>query len=124
MDHDPIARIQAYFRTHEARDEAAHFALLDPELRYTGAVSGIRNGGRASYRGIFRGISTQFHLNEVEPREMLGAWPEYLVTADLHFQPPGEPLRILKAIWRFVFNEQGLIQELGIFWSPKGPTKL
>ena len=42
----------------------------------------------------------------------------------LHFQMPGEELRLVEAVWRFVFNESDLIQELGIFWSPKGPESL
>lgn len=99
-------------------------ALVDPQVRYSGSVSGIRDTGLSSYRGIFRGISTQFHLNEAVPRRMLGSWPEFLVMVDLNFQPPGKDLQILEAYWRFVFNEKCLIQELGIFWSPKGPVPL
>ena len=52
---------------------------------------------------------------------MLGVWPEFLVMVDLIFQPPGKDLKVLEAYWCFVLNEDGLIQELGIFWSLKGP---
>ena len=124
MERDPIPFILAYFRTHAARDEAAHLALFDPRVKYFGSVSGVRDEGITSYRGIFRGIAHQYRLNEVIPRRLLGSWPEYVVMVDLHFQLPGEELRALEAVWRFVFAESGLIQELGIFWSPQGPEFL
>lgn len=124
MLQDPLPVIQAYFRTHRLRQETEHLALLDPHVRYFGAVSGIRSEGLASYRGVFRGIAQQFRLNEAYPRRILGQWPEYLVFVELHFQPTDEAMRSLEGVWRFVFNEAGLIQELGIFWAPQGPTPL
>lgn len=121
---DPIPLIQAYFRTHRDREEAAHLALLDPQVRFFGSVSGIRDRGRASYRGVFRAIASQNHLNEAIPRRVLGQWPEFIVFVDLRFEPPGAPRRVLDAVWHFVFNDEGLIEELGIFWSPSGPLEL
>lgn len=124
MPRDGIPLIKAYFRTHAARDEPAHLALFDFNVRYFGSISGVRDTGIPTYLGIFRGVANQFRMNEVTPRRVLGTWPEYVVVADMNFQPPGEILRVLESIWHFVFNDAGLIQELGIFYAPSDPVIL
>ena len=60
---DPIPLILAYFRTHAARDEAAHLALFDPRVKNFGSVLGVRDEGITPYRGI----AHHYRLNEVIP---------------------------------------------------------
>lgn len=124
MTHDGISILREFFRTHAARDEARHFAMLDRNMKYFDSISGIRDSGIANYIGIFRSVAAQHRLGEVTPRRIHGSWPEYIVVADMNYQPPGKELVVLESLWHFVLDESGLIQELGIFWSPTGPVIL
>lgn len=115
-----VELIQTFFKTHEAWDEMGHMALCAPEMRYCGSISGIRSGELLDYRGIFHGARKHLKIHQVRPLRAFGAWPEVAVIAEIHFAEPINNLNSVEGIWRFVFREDGLIQELSIIWSPQG----
>ena len=88
--------IESFFRTHNDWDHPAHLALLAPDLVFSGSGSGIRGGGLLDYRGILRGAREELKVQWVRPIRLYGNW-------------------------RFVFREDGSIQELTILWNPNGP---
>lgn len=116
-----LRRLDAFFRTHSAWDESAHFALLAPELVFSGSGSGIRGGSLLDYRGIFRGARDELRIQRVHPVRLYGAWPEVAVLAEILFAESIDTRRSIEGIWRFVFREDELVQELTVLWNPNGP---
>lgn len=113
--------LDAFFRTHSAWDEPAHFALLAPDLTFSGSGSGIRSGSLLDYRGIFHGARDDLRVTRIRPVRLYGTWPEVAVLAEIHFAEAIGTRRSIEGIWRFVFREDELVQELTVLWNPNGP---
>jgi|GEM_PF-6075043 len=113
--------LETFFQTHNAWDEAAHLALLAPDMVYSGTGSGIRAGGLLDYRGILHGARNHLKIQQTKPLRAFGAWPEVAVLVEITFAEPINHLAKVEGVWHFVFREDGLIRELSILWSLNGP---
>ena len=116
-----LRRLDLFFRTFSAWDEPAHFALLAPDLVFSGSGSGIRGGSLLDYRGIFHGARDELRIQQVRPIRLYGAWPEVAVLAEIHFAESIGTRGSIDSIWHFVFREDELVQELTVLWNPNGP---
>lgn len=122
MERDQLDRIRTFFETHDAGDEAGHFALLGQDVHYYGSVFGREVDGIASYKGIFRSAHRDLGILAHRPRKVFGIWPDVAVLVDIEWAPPREGG--VETVWQMSFGTDGKIHRLAIFWDPRGATEL
>ncbi|HET8901856.1 MAG TPA: nuclear transport factor 2 family protein [Holophagaceae bacterium] len=115
---DPALRsaVEAYFRTYNDDDVAAHMALVSPDLVYFGAVSRMTAEGIETARGIFRTAHDRMGLKRFEPIRVFGTGPHVAVLARIRGAGAGGPTE--EGIWVFRFDAKNRFDRVSVLWNP------
>jgi len=104
-------RIEVYFRTFNAGDEAAHLACFHPDVLFFASGSGDCQGVVA-VRGVYRSAKEGLDLLEMHPAEIFGLHPELAVRAEIRGKA-----KCFFAILVFRLDEEGLIRRLSVLYN-------
>ncbi|GLH72808.1 hypothetical protein GETHLI_13100 [Geothrix limicola] len=104
-------RLEAYFRTFNASDEAGHLACFHPEAAFFGSGSGSCKGVVA-IRGVYQAAKQSLDLLEMHPLETYGVHPELAVRVEFRGRKKQFP-----AVLVFRFDEAGAILRLSILYD-------
>jgi ketosteroid isomerase-like protein len=110
------AAVEAYFRTYNDDDEAAHMALVSPDLVYFGAVSRMTAEGLETARGIFRTAHDRMGLKRFDPMRVFGTGPHVAVLVRIHGVGAGGPME--EGIWIFRFDARNRFDRVSVLWNP------
>lgn len=110
------AAVESYFRTYNEDDEAAHMALVSPDLVYFGAVSRITAEGLETARGIFRTAHDRMGLKRLDPLRVFGAGPHLAVLARIHGAGAGGPTE--EGVWVFRLDARHRFDRVSVLWNP------
>lgn len=113
---DICTMVQAYFQSWNTGDEAAHFGLMDPDIRYFGSISGLDFEGVSAVRGVQRAARGSIGVARLEPLRIFGRGPAFAVLTRLH---PGDAARAAaEGVWTFALGADGRIVRMSILWNP------
>jgi ketosteroid isomerase-like protein len=104
-------RLEAYFKTFNAGDEAAHLALFHPDVVFFASGSGAARG-RVAVLGVYHSAKRGLDILRMQPMETYGLHPEMAVRVELSGQA-----KRFQAMFVFRFDEDGAITRLSILYN-------
>jgi len=116
LTHATEVAVQAYFRTYNDDDEAAHMALISPKLVYFGAVSRMTAEGIETARGIFRTAHERMGLKRFDPIRILHGGSHLAVLVRIHGLGAGGPTE--EGAWVFRLDDEGRFDRVSVLWNP------
>jgi len=115
---DPATRALAedLFRTYNEDDEAAHMALLSPDLVYFGAVSRMTAEGIETARGIFRTAHDRMGLKRFDLLRIFGTGQHLAALVRIHGEGAGGPTE--EGVWILRLDAQRRFDRVSVLWNP------
>lgn len=110
------AILAAYFATYNAGDDAAHIALMAPDIVYWGSGSKIVASGTLDAQSISRGARQVFRVGRLEPLAWFGKGSA--VAIETRFHHAEIPGRTALAMIVIRLDDHHRIRRLNILWKP------